>query len=187
MNQVGVPIASKITPETVRSSDIAWTFARESWYVVANLYRIDLPNGIASQEGVFANVDKISRTGAELEIQHQSDSWRVYWGVSSRIKAEDSDGRYFDSRILSKLGLSYLFPLQSVGLSFRSASARENVGSYSWLNVNYHYSFKALTLYTTVGNLLDERIHFPDVRSRADFSMQGVNRRKFSLGAKWSF
>ncbi|MFT7559795.1 MAG: outer membrane receptor for ferrienterochelin and colicins [Flavobacteriales bacterium] len=185
----GTEFDNNVIAETIRSTDLAWTWTKAPWHVVVNAYEQELNNGIEVVQGRFTNIDKVSRRGLEADIQWRYKHWLALLAISHvQGGGNNSDPtRVNVSDELIKLGLSKQWKSHSFGSSLRYASERSVVSDYALWNINYEYSFKNWQLFSTIENLSNSKILYPNLRSQTRSNVQGVDGRNIRLGIRLNY
>ena len=188
-----------LTAEVVEATDIAYSYSKDNLLLVANIYNLKANDFIIRRfkpelESVtFFNDGNYSRQGAEVDLQWVSDKTNLFANIAYQKKANEfvpSDpDRFRISRITAGLGASYqLADNQSIGSSVYYKSARQNLGGYAVVNLNYTYGFEHIDLLVNVNNLFDEDIVNPNNSSQnSPLVAPGEQGTHLQVAARYKF
>lgn len=197
-NTSGIVSSSEdLVAETVKSLDLAYTYATGKQLFVANIYYLTAEDSIQRRRvnGVinYFNGEQFDRYGAEFDYQYNVNNWTVFTNLSYNHQGnkniDDDTLAILVPRVTANLGTNYhLSEKQSFGGSLQYLSQRGIADSVTITNINYSYVFNNYELSATVKNLTDEKIQNPDVANLNENGLvpggDGIN---FLLGLKYNF
>ena len=191
-NIFGDPQTIKVSAETIRTWDLAYTHTSERVHHVANLFYTEAHDLILRDTSGTSNNDIIRRGGVEYDFQYINNGTVFMLGVTYLAQGnEDSSSdpdALFASKWLAKFGANYQMQNHVFGGSLRYASSRANVDEYYWLNIHYRNNLTPqLSLYSTLHNVLDDEIFTPDIKNYSTLKYQSANERALYVGIHYSF
>lgn len=191
-NSLGVPQNVDVEAEIIETIELAYTIGKNDINQNFILFNTRAKDLIQSSFAGITNSDSIvERSGAEYEFQLQRSDFNLFANITylsqgNRIIANDPTAE-FSSKWLLKLGGSYRWNNNQAGFSLKSASKRANVDAYYQFDVSYQHQVDQWTFYTSIKNLFNEDLLFPDVRLQESVVFQGEPERNIALGFDYQF
>lgn len=163
-----------LTPEYIRSAELAYTWLNDEAVFVLNTYRLQTEDviGVVNDPGTsvvrYENALGFVRRGIELDYQQRGDTVTLFlngaWQREAQRALENDITAMLAPRWLLGGGASLnLSAQQALGASLRYVGERGVVSGYTQLNLNYRWGFEDGFIDTTLTNALDEEIHHPDL------------------------
>lgn len=183
-----------LTAETVKTTDLAYTYSTKDTLFVANIFYLEakdfiqrsFPGGVIT----FIQGSPFKRYGGEVDFQHKLGDWQLFANLAYHHQGDsDADSTStFAPRLTTASGFSFAINDQhGVGASLRTISNRGQAAPMALLNANYQYRQKNYEFFATMKNILDTEILNPDVEDSTDLVIAGGDGLSFMVGVKAFF
>ena len=184
--------------ETIKSTDIAYTYTNSKSLFVANVYyftaddfitRVPIP-GDGSH---FMNADSFYRYGLELDFQTQLRQAKLFSNFSYHHQGNELDDEditaLFAPNVNINIGLIYYVTGdERYGGAFSYTSQRASSNPLKVLNLNYERDFHDVTFNVTIRNVFDEQMLHPDIQDyRSIHQVPSKDGRNLELGVELKF
>jgi outer membrane receptor for ferrienterochelin and colicins len=188
-----------LTAEIVKTTDIAYSYAKANILFVANIYFLEAEDFILRKfsESVgavsFYNEGNFNRKGAEMDVQLATSESKLFINLAYQKEGNtvvlDDPTAFNISRLTLSVGASTdINDVHSIGSNISYIGARHNLDGYSVVNINYTARFSYFDVFAVVRNVFNEEILNSDNTSQSSnlvaHGEEGVN---FQLGVKIHF
>ena len=187
-----------LTPEKVKTLDLAYNYIVDKVLFGANLWRLDGEDFIFTErlpgEPVrFFNTGSFTRYGAEIDLQYvPTANLNLYSGLTYYFEGNEVDpddiARVYTPVFTFNLGSTYGFAAHHlIGGSLRYIGERASADNLWQLNLDYRWNLGRLQIYATVENVLDEEVLHPNMGEFNDRLVPGGQGRNLKLGVRVGF
>jgi len=192
-----VSSAPDLVAESVKTTDLAYTYTAGRSLLVANVYYLQAEDFIERKKDggiiTFSNAQNFERYGAELDLQHGVGAWKIFTNLAYHHQGDreiDNDEiAKFAPRFTACLGGFYTFLAHhNLGGSLRLIGERLRADTQNIINLDYKYTRANYELFVTLRNLLDQEINNPDTSNfSAEPLIPGEARFNVAVGGKYHF
>lgn len=188
-----------LKPETVATTDFAYSFLQGNQLFVANVYQLQGKNFIGRHPvpGVLAQYfntqDVIKRWGAELDYQTGFGLWRIFSNFAYNHQGNQEtlgdQTVFYTPKFTLVGGGSYRWAQNHLlGGALRFVGQRANAGSLTLVDLNYQYEEHGYEIFATIHNLLNKDILQPDMLNfKPGQLVNGGDGRNLLVGVKIRF
>jgi len=200
INAAGNVIGNKsLTAEVVTTQDFAYSYSKDNMLFVANVYYLEAKDFIIRRfdDSVgavsFFNEGNYTRKGAEIDFQLSRPNSKVFMNLAyqkegNKVILDDPDA-FNTPRLTLSIGANKnVGDKHNFGANVSYIGARNNLDSYSVLNIIYTTQFSDYDFFAVVRNVTDEDILNPsNTAQNSVLVAQGEKGRNFQLGVRVNF
>jgi len=163
-----------LSPETIASVDLAYTYSTPRLLFVINAYsyRADdfirlVPTPDPDYAVVYSNAGRFSRQGVEVDLKRKFKRWGIMANASYNHEGDtmiDDDPTAVNvPQTVLNVGATYdLNARNTLGATVQAVSERGTTDAYQVANVTYTYRKDALEAFLSLRNITEEDPHNPD-------------------------
>lgn len=188
-----------LTAEIVKTSDLAYSYAKSNLLFVANIYYLEAEDFIvrrfSDSAGTvsFFNEGTFTRKGAEVDLQMASLESKLFANLAYQKEGNlddlDDPAAFNTPRLTLTLGANTsIWNTHTIGSNISYIGARHKLDGYSIVNANYTARLTNFDLFAVVRNIFDEDILNPDNTTQSsDLVAYGEQGTNFQLGIRLHF
>ncbi len=162
-----------LSPETITSVDLAYTYSTPHFLFVINAYYYDAddfirrtPNPDPGYATIYQNAEPFSRSGVEVDLKRNFKNWSIianaaynYEGDSVR---DDDPTAVVVPKTVFNVGVTYdLNDYHMLGATVRAVGKRSTTDAYQVANLTYTYRRDRLEGFVSLRNITGEDPHNP--------------------------
>jgi len=164
-----------LSPETITSIDLAYTYNTPRVLFVINAYTFDaddfvrrVPSADPGYATTYQNAGQFRRSGFEVDLKRRFDRWSVIANVSYNHEGdtwdEDDPTASIVPQTVVNVGASYdLNERHTLAATVQAVSERSTTDAYQVANITHTYRRNALEAFLSLRNITEEDPHNPDI------------------------
>ena len=190
-----------LSPATITSIDLAYTYSTETLYFSFNTYSYDandfirlISNPDPSYVRIHHNVEQFSRKGFEIDFKKKFNKWSMIANASYNHEGNTNNTNDPTASTVPKtvtnIGITYNLNTQhTLGTNLQAVSKRNTTRAYQTANLSYTYKKGQFESYFDVRNITNEEPRDPDAGTGmpAMSHPNDYDKTNFLLGMKLHF
>ena len=163
-----------LSPATITSVDLAYTYSTPRLFFVINAYRYDANDFIRITSNpnpnyarIHSNVEPFSRRGFEVDLKRKFNRWSIIANASYNHEGDtvldDDPTALTVPKTVINVGVTYdLNDQHTLEATMQAVSKRITTDAYQVANVTYTYRQGGLETFLSLRNITGEDPHNPD-------------------------